>query len=129
MKPINVEITMGHNIGVSASYYRPTENEVLEDYLKALDILTINGDKVVLKKQVAELNEKSKNTEYIIRGKLEEKDQQIENLSAKFDSIQSMLEKVITATTQDQNPQQFSAMAQSSLTSGLLKMEERTKKD
>ena len=23
MKPINVEITMGHNIGVSASYYRP----------------------------------------------------------------------------------------------------------
>jgi hypothetical protein len=23
MKPINVEITMGHNIGVSASYYKP----------------------------------------------------------------------------------------------------------
>ncbi|MGB8036336.1 MAG: hypothetical protein WCF03_21170 [Nitrososphaeraceae archaeon] len=127
--PINVEITRGHDIGVSASYYKPTEREVLEDYLKAVDLLTINGDKVVLKKQVAELNEKSKNTEYIIRGKLEEKDEQIKNLSEKFDSMQSMLEKVITATTQVQNPQQFSAMAQSLFTSGVLKMDERTKKD
>jgi hypothetical protein len=46
----------GHDIGVSTSYYKPTENEVLEHYLKAIDILTINGDRVVLKKQVAELN-------------------------------------------------------------------------
>jgi integrase len=51
MKPINVEITMGHNIGVSASYYKPTENEVLQDYLKAAHILTINSDKIVLQKQ------------------------------------------------------------------------------
>ena len=42
MRPINVEITMGHNIGISASYYRPTEREVLEDYLKAVDLLTID---------------------------------------------------------------------------------------
>jgi hypothetical protein len=38
MKPINVELTMGHNIGVSASYYKPREHEVLEDYLKATDL-------------------------------------------------------------------------------------------
>jgi hypothetical protein len=42
MKPINVEITMGHNIGVSGSYYKPTEKEVLLDYLNAIDLLTIN---------------------------------------------------------------------------------------
>src|SRR5919106_6234971 len=59
MRPINVEITMGHNIGISASYYRPTEREVLEDYLKAIDLLTVNGDKVILQKQVEELKEKS----------------------------------------------------------------------
>ena len=47
MKPINVKITMGHDIGVSASYYKPTENEVLQDYLKAVDTLTINSDKIV----------------------------------------------------------------------------------
>ena len=48
MRPINVEITMGHDIGVSASYYKPNEREVMEDYLKAVDSFTINGDKVVL---------------------------------------------------------------------------------
>jgi hypothetical protein len=63
MKPINVEITMGHDIGVSASYYKPTEREVLEDYLKAVDLLTINGDKLILQKQVLELKEKSKDSE------------------------------------------------------------------
>ena len=44
MKPINVEITMGHNIGLSGSYYRPTEREILDDYLMAVDLLTINEE-------------------------------------------------------------------------------------
>jgi integrase len=39
MKPINVEITMRHDIGISESYYKPAEKEVLEDYLKAADLL------------------------------------------------------------------------------------------
>lgn len=42
MKPINVEITMGHDIGVSESYYRPTEREVRDDYLKAVPLVSIN---------------------------------------------------------------------------------------
>jgi len=44
MKPINVELTMGHNIGISSCYYKPTEKEVLEDYQKAVDLLTVNDD-------------------------------------------------------------------------------------
>jgi len=32
MKPINVEITMGH------VYYKPTEHEVLDDYIKAISM-------------------------------------------------------------------------------------------
>jgi hypothetical protein len=36
MKPINVELTMGQVLGLSESYYKPTEKEVLEDYLKAI---------------------------------------------------------------------------------------------
>ena len=51
MKPINVEIMMGHDIGLSESYYKPTEHEVLQDYLKAIDNLTISVDKAVLQKQ------------------------------------------------------------------------------
>jgi integrase len=42
MKPINVEWVMNHATGISDSYYRPTENELLEDYLKAVPLLTIS---------------------------------------------------------------------------------------
>jgi hypothetical protein len=66
MRPINVEITMGHNIGISASYYKPTEKEVLEDYLKAVDLLTIHSDEQKLLNQVLELKEKSRDNEYVI---------------------------------------------------------------
>ena len=83
MRPINVEITMGHNIGISASYYRPTEQEVLEDYLKAVDLLTVDGDKVMLQKQVEELNEKSENNDFLIRAKLSFKENEIEDLRQK----------------------------------------------
>ena len=84
--------------------------------------MTINGDKVVLKKQVAELNEKSKNTEYIIRGKLEEKDEQIKNHSDKFNTMQSMLEKVIAGLGKATDQQQVNTMAASLFSSGVLKL-------
>jgi len=38
MRPTNIEILMGHNLGISQSYYKPTEKELLEDYLKAAAI-------------------------------------------------------------------------------------------
>jgi hypothetical protein len=53
---------MGHSSGVSDSYWRPTEKEVLQDYLKAVDLLRINTNNkasTLLQKQVAELTEKS----------------------------------------------------------------------
>jgi hypothetical protein len=49
MRPINVEIIMGHNIGVSKSYYKPTEKEVMEDYLKAVDFLQLVAIKLYYK--------------------------------------------------------------------------------
>jgi hypothetical protein len=96
MRPINVEITMGHNIGVSASYYKPKQKEVLEDYLKAVDLLTISDDKVILGKQVAELTQKSKDNEYIIRGKLQEKDEEMETMKEQFNTMQSQLQTLIS---------------------------------
>ena len=44
MRPINIEILMNHSTGISDSYYRATENELLEDYLVAVDLLTINDE-------------------------------------------------------------------------------------
>ena len=44
-------------------------------------MLSIEDDKLTLQKQVAELTEKSREENYIIRGKLSEKEQEIQLLS------------------------------------------------
>jgi hypothetical protein len=54
MKPINVEWLMGHSTGISDSYYRPTENELLDDYLKAAPLLTVSEVEEVRQKSEAE---------------------------------------------------------------------------
>jgi hypothetical protein len=95
MRPINVEVTMGHDIGISASYYKPTEREVLEDYLKAVEMLTINDDNIVLQKQVAELTEKSKDNEYIIKAKMQEKDEEIKSMKEQMLSMQESHKEIM----------------------------------
>ena len=41
MKSLHVEMLMGHDIGLAANYYRPTEEELMDDYTKAVADLTI----------------------------------------------------------------------------------------
>lgn len=83
MKPINVELTMGHDIGISTCYYKPTEREVSEDYQKAVNLLTINGDNIILQRQVEVLREKSDDNELLIKGRLSQKEKAIELLQQK----------------------------------------------
>lgn len=52
-KPIITEMLMGHSVGISDSYYRPSERDLLEDYLKAVNSLSIL-ETTELKAQVAE---------------------------------------------------------------------------
>jgi hypothetical protein len=95
MKPINVEKLLNHSTGISDSYYRITEAELLEDYLKAADLLTINSDKLILQKQVLELKEKSKDSEYIIKAKLQEKDNEIENMKGQMVLMQQAQKEIL----------------------------------
>jgi hypothetical protein len=95
MKPINVEKLMNHSCGISDNYYRITPSELLEDYLKAVDLLTINGDKIILQKQVLELKEKSKDSEYIIKAKLEEKNDEIENMKGQMILMQQAQKEIL----------------------------------
>jgi hypothetical protein len=44
IRSINIETLMGHSIGISDSYYKITEDELLQDYLKGIDLLTINEE-------------------------------------------------------------------------------------
>ena len=46
---------MGHRTGISDSYYRPTETELLQDYVKVVDQLTISSE-ARLKAEAAEIN-------------------------------------------------------------------------
>jgi hypothetical protein len=95
MKPINVELTMGHDIGISASYYKPTEKEVLEDYCKAVELLSINNERQTLQKQVFELTEKSKEENYVIKGRLSEKEGEIQSMRKKYDEDIALLKDAI----------------------------------
>jgi hypothetical protein len=49
------EMLLGHSIGLSNSYYMPDANEILQEYLKAVDLLTINEENR-LKRKVEELS-------------------------------------------------------------------------
>jgi integrase len=44
MQPINIEELMNHSTGISDSYYRVTESQLLEDYLNAVPFLTISSE-------------------------------------------------------------------------------------
>jgi len=94
MKPINVELTMGHNIGISASYYKPTEKEILDDYLKAVDLLTVQ-DENRLQRKMSELEIKNQDSNYIIEGKLAEKDRQLDMLMKKQEKFERLIESLI----------------------------------
>ena len=94
MKPINVETLLSHSVGVSNSYYRPTETELLEEYLSVQDFLVLDNE-LKLEKQVLELEEKRKDNDYIIRAKLQEKDKQLEAMSEKYDTDIALLKDAI----------------------------------
>ena len=100
MKPINVEITMGHDIGISSSYYKPTERDVLDDYIKAIPLLTINGNSTILQKQVEELAERTNNNDQLLRTKLQEKDDALITLS---DQVMKLMGDVQELKKQNQS--------------------------
>lgn len=69
------EMLLGHSIGLANSYYRPSSDEILEEYLKAVDLLTINEENR-LKRKVKTLTLKV--------DRLEELQQQIDNLNERL---------------------------------------------
>ncbi len=80
MRSINIEILMGHSIGLSDSYYRPTEEEILKDFLNAIHALTFT-DASMLQGKFEELRIRTEDNERVTKGKLDEKDEAILALS------------------------------------------------
>jgi hypothetical protein len=94
MKPINIEKLLSHSTGISDSYYRATEQELLDDYLKAMDSLTID-ERNKLKKRIDKLEEKNEDEKYIIKARLQEKDEQINQLIEKQEKFELLIQSLI----------------------------------
>ena len=90
----NIKMLMAHSLGESGNYHRPTETHLVEDYLKAVDLLTVN-EEYRLSKKINELQEKNEEKDYVIKGKLHEKDEQINQLMAKQEKFELLIQSLI----------------------------------
>jgi integrase len=95
MKSLHVEMLMGHNTGLARNYYRPNENEILSEYLKAIPYLTIN-DEYRLSKQVQELKEQDDYQKYVIDKKIKEKDEEIEQMQEQIKKLNEIQKDKVT---------------------------------
>ena len=90
MKPINIEMLLSHSIGISNSYYRPTENELLGDYLRVCGSLLIDKEEKALNE--LRINEQRNKEElYLIKGKLQEKEDEIKELRDQAKTTQDVV--------------------------------------
>jgi integrase len=85
VEPRTKEMFMGHSIGLDDHYFKPGENYVLREYLKAVDNLTINEENR-LKIKVKELTTQNESNEYVINSRLQEKELQIKSLQGKYEN-------------------------------------------
>jgi hypothetical protein len=83
---------MGHSIGYDDNYFKPSENDVLEEYLTAVDWLTINEENR-LKKQVKELTKKQDEIEIMEKRHKEEMESMREDMNQRFNHVMSMIQQ------------------------------------
>lgn len=75
----NIKLLMDHSMGESSNYYRPNENELLDDYLNAVNLLTINEEN-----RLKTENEK-------MRQELDDTDRKFLRLESRFAEIAKMM--------------------------------------
>jgi hypothetical protein len=91
MRSINIETLMGHSLGLADSYYRPTEEEILNDYLNATNALTLSNLHDV-QERIEELIVKTEDSDRNTKGQLEEKNQAIEALADQVMKLSSEID-------------------------------------
>ena len=86
------EMMLGHSLGLDDAYLRLSEEEVLAEYLKAVDSLTINNENR-LQKQVTELTQKHDDIE-IMKAEHQRKDLELrEQMQQQQQQYQHMIEE------------------------------------
>ena len=84
MNRLNVEYLLGHSVGMNSNYYRSTEQELKEDYLRAVPTLTINEDMTNIKKQQEILEQKEQKHEEEIERLKQEHTEQLQKAMQHF---------------------------------------------
>jgi integrase len=92
VRPAIKEMFMGHSIGLDDNYFKPNENDVLEEYLSAVDWLTINEENR-LKKQVKELTKKQDEIEIMEKRHKEEIECMREEMNRRYNYVISMIQQ------------------------------------
>lgn len=93
MMPGNIELLMGHNLGISQSYYKPTEAQLLDNYLLVVNDLTIEKS-FRLKQQVRILQEERDEVLNDLRVKDKMKDEVISGISDQLMTITRKLNEL-----------------------------------
>ncbi|MGD0146225.1 MAG: tyrosine-type recombinase/integrase [Nitrososphaerales archaeon] len=92
VKPVCTEVLMGHEVGISGSYYRPTEADLLAEFLKAVPDLSIGDEE----RQRAEMGAlESRHAQGVERLELAElkKDIQVSTLSSEVERLKSEIQR------------------------------------
>lgn len=122
----NIKILIGHSasMGLSKNYYKPTEKDVLKNYLKSTSLLTIEEENK-LKEELSGYKERNKEQNYIITGKLLDKDNEIKRLNEQVDSLSSKFENMINILNMITDQNSLNVMAKTMYSSGLIVKAER----
>jgi len=83
VNPLIKEIILGHRTGLDDNYFRPQTDEILEEYIKAVNLLTIN-EQNRLKMQVEQLTEKNRENEQSLKSELTVLKRQVNSLLSMF---------------------------------------------
>jgi integrase len=96
MNSKNVDKLMNHSHSprVSGSYYRVTVNELLEDYLKAIDELTIMDDHRLFNR-ISEIGRKNNQSDSLLMTELRKKEVEIKKINEQIQVMQQSQEKLL----------------------------------
>jgi integrase len=95
------EMLLGHKIGLASAYYKPTEQEMYQEYLKAIELLTIGSERR-LQTKITNLVEKSTVDVKSLKSEIQNKEAEVAILKDKefsnSDAIAALSEKVMELT-------------------------------
>ncbi|MGD9533816.1 MAG: hypothetical protein AB7V56_08620 [Candidatus Nitrosocosmicus sp.] len=101
MKPINIEKFLGHSTGISDSYYKATEEELLLDYLANAENLLINNESKI-QRQIYKLSRENEKNTIKFNSELEAKERQLviskEKIEADSDAMIALSDRIVEIT-------------------------------